>query len=117
MEEMSLDYIEQIRKIQPRGPYHLLGWSFGGKVAHNMAVVLQSQGESVPLLVIMDTVPVRSTQDDERSGVQDESGRYDEYLSRLLGVYPVDGALALKSMVAPILDNNVKLSRHFIPSV
>ena len=28
--EMAADYIEQMRKVQPSGPYHLLGWSFGG---------------------------------------------------------------------------------------
>ncbi|KAF9949715.1 hypothetical protein BGZ70_001659, partial [Mortierella alpina] len=117
MDEMTLDYIEQIRKIQPRGPYHLLGWSFGGQVAHNMAVVLQSQGESVPLLAIMDSLAARSTQDDEKSGVEDESGRYEEYLTHLLKAYPLVDALVLKNMIAPILDNNRNLSGHFKPSV
>ncbi|PJN92113.1 thioesterase domain-containing protein, partial [Bacillus sp. mrc49] len=30
--EMAADYIEQLRTIQPKGPYHLLGWSLGGNV-------------------------------------------------------------------------------------
>ncbi|CAO3566665.1 unnamed protein product [Mortierella alpina] len=117
IEDMTLDYIHQIRKVQSRGPYHLLGWSFGGKIAHNMAAVLQSQGESVPLLVIMDTQAVKPKQGDGRPSVQDESTSYDEYLTRLLGAYPLDDALALKSLVAPIFDNNRSLLEHFKPSV
>ena len=34
-----------IRKVQPAGPYNLLGWSFGGLVAHAIATQLQSMGE------------------------------------------------------------------------
>ena len=33
-----------IRKVQPTGPYHLLGWSFGGLVAHAMATRIFSGG-------------------------------------------------------------------------
>ncbi|KAF9922965.1 hypothetical protein BGZ67_010179 [Mortierella alpina] len=117
IDEMTMDYIDHIRKIQPRGPYHILGWSFGGKVAHNMAAVLQSQGESVPLLVIMDTTAVRLTQEEVMSDVQDESAKYDEHLARLLGANFTDDALALKRMVAPILDNNINLAGHFKPSI
>jgi thioesterase domain-containing protein len=117
MEEMTLDYIDHIRKIQPQGPYHILGWSFGGKVAHNMAVVLQSQGESVPLLAVMDTVPVHCPEEEVNSVSQDMTSKYDEYLGRLQGVFRTDDALALKRIVAPILINNGNLAEQFTPSV
>ncbi|EWM10357.1 dimodular non-ribosomal peptide synthetase [Kutzneria sp. 744] len=55
--EMAADYIEQIRSVQPTGPYHLLGWSFGGIAAHEMAVQLRAAGEDVAALVILDTYP------------------------------------------------------------
>jgi surfactin synthase thioesterase subunit len=55
--EMATHYIERIRAVQPTGPYHLLGFSFGGIAAHEMAVQLQDAGESVAALVIMDTYP------------------------------------------------------------
>ncbi len=55
--EMALDYLEQIRRIQPHGPYHLLGWSLGGNIAHEMAVRLQESGERVALLTIVDSHP------------------------------------------------------------
>jgi amino acid adenylation domain-containing protein len=61
VEEMAIDYLGQIRRIQPHGPYYLLGWSFGGYVAHEMVCILQRNGEQVPLLVLLDTWPRRGT--------------------------------------------------------
>jgi thioesterase domain-containing protein/aryl carrier-like protein len=55
--DMAADYIEQIRTVQPSGPYHLLGWSSGGIVAHEIGVQLQAWGDQVAALVIMDTYP------------------------------------------------------------
>ncbi|GAA0460255.1 hypothetical protein GCM10009544_23490 [Streptomyces stramineus] len=52
--EMVESYLAHLRGIQPRGPYRILGWSFGGTVAHSMATALQRQGEQVELLVMMD---------------------------------------------------------------
>nr|AGS49833.1 long-chain-fatty-acid--CoA ligase [uncultured bacterium esnapd16.2] len=37
VEEMAADYVAQIRTVQPAGPYHLLGWSLGGRIAQAMA--------------------------------------------------------------------------------
>nr|APD71884.1 non-ribosomal peptide synthetase 6 [Streptomyces sp.] len=55
--EMAADYLEQIRTVQPSGPYHLLGWSIGGVIAHEMAVQLQEAGEQVELLAALDSYP------------------------------------------------------------
>ncbi|UNS95047.1 amino acid adenylation domain-containing protein [Streptomyces tubbatahanensis] len=55
--EMAEDYLQQIRGIQPTGPYRLLGWSFGGVLGHEMAVRLQGTGEEVELLVLVDAFP------------------------------------------------------------
>ena len=57
LEAMTADYIEQIRKIQPAGPYHFLGWSMGGFVGHAIATQLQAEGETIGLLAMMDAVP------------------------------------------------------------
>ncbi|MBM7172040.1 non-ribosomal peptide synthetase, partial [Streptomyces sp. G44] len=53
--EMVEDYLRAIRTVQPSGPYSLLGWSFGGIVAHALAVRLQEEGEEVALLAMMDS--------------------------------------------------------------
>ncbi|MFC8970421.1 thioesterase domain-containing protein, partial [Streptomyces sp. NPDC057094] len=55
VEEMVEDYLNEIRSVQPSGPYSLLGWSFGGIVAHAIAVRLQEEGEEVALLAMMDS--------------------------------------------------------------
>ncbi|WP_437081354.1 amino acid adenylation domain-containing protein [Streptomyces sp. enrichment culture] len=59
--EMAEDYIRQIRSVRPSGPYHLLGWSFGGVVAHEMAVRLRSEGEQVATLALLDAYPAQGT--------------------------------------------------------
>ncbi|WKX74131.1 amino acid adenylation domain-containing protein [Streptomyces sp. XD-27] len=53
--EMAADYLARIREIQPQGPYHLLGWSLGGTVAHEIAVQLRAAGERVGLLALLDS--------------------------------------------------------------
>jgi enterobactin synthetase component F len=56
--EAAADYVRRIREIQPDGPYHLLGWSFGGLVAHEAAVQLQRAGAEVAALVLLDSFPL-----------------------------------------------------------
>jgi len=55
IEEMVALYIEEIRKVQPHGPYYFGGLSFGGMIALEAAQQLQAQGEEVALLAMMDT--------------------------------------------------------------
>ncbi|MED7949604.1 non-ribosomal peptide synthetase [Streptomyces sp. BE303] len=50
-------YLAEVRAVQPHGPYHLLGYSFGGTVAHTMAALLQEGGEEVALLGLLDAYP------------------------------------------------------------
>jgi amino acid adenylation domain-containing protein len=50
-------YLEEIRAVQPVGPYQLLGFSLGSFVAYEMAVQLRAQGEAVALLILFDTAP------------------------------------------------------------
>jgi thioesterase domain-containing protein len=55
--DMAHDYLSHLRKVQPRGPYHLLGWSFGGYVAFEIANILAHNNETVASLVLLDTYP------------------------------------------------------------
>ncbi|HEY0578528.1 MAG TPA: amino acid adenylation domain-containing protein [Pseudonocardia sp.] len=57
IEAAAEDFLEQIRQVQPTGPYHLLGWSYGGLVAHAMATRIHEQGEPVGTLAILDAYP------------------------------------------------------------
>ncbi|MFI0418764.1 amino acid adenylation domain-containing protein [Spongiactinospora sp. 9N601] len=59
VEELAVRYVAEIRAARPTGPYALLGWSFGGVVAHEIAVRLQAEGERVALLAMLDSYPAR----------------------------------------------------------
>ncbi|RDI54606.1 non-ribosomal peptide synthetase [Nocardia mexicana] len=47
-------YVREIRHIQPQGPYHLLGWSFGGLIAHAVATRLEQSGAEVGMVALLD---------------------------------------------------------------
>ena len=53
--DMAAHYLADIRKVQPHGPYHLLGYSFGGTVVLEMAHQLRAAGEEVALLGMIDS--------------------------------------------------------------
>ncbi|MFT3928819.1 MAG: amino acid adenylation domain-containing protein [Spongiibacteraceae bacterium] len=48
-------YVAQIRALQPNGPYIICGHSFGGLIALEVARQLQSEGETIQLLALIDT--------------------------------------------------------------
>ncbi|WP_329168719.1 non-ribosomal peptide synthase/polyketide synthase [Streptomyces sp. NBC_01267] len=64
-EEMAADYADHVQKIQPEGPYLLLGWSAGGLIAHALACELQARGERTALLAILDAYPVKDVRFEE----------------------------------------------------
>jgi acetoacetyl-CoA synthetase len=57
IEEMAASHVDAIKSIQPHGPYALVGYSLGGLVALEMARLLAATGESVDLLVMVDSHP------------------------------------------------------------
>jgi amino acid adenylation domain-containing protein len=50
IEEMASYFIDLVRTVQPHGPYNLCGFSFGGRVAFEMALQLQTAGERIGFL-------------------------------------------------------------------
>ncbi|MFE9827034.1 alpha/beta fold hydrolase, partial [Streptomyces sp. NPDC005791] len=54
---LLMQLLSEIRRVQPAGPYRLLGWSLGGNIAQALAARLQSEGEEVDLLVLVDSYP------------------------------------------------------------
>jgi amino acid adenylation domain-containing protein len=57
---MAAHYIEEMRKVQQRGPYLFGGYSFGGVVAFEIAHQLRAAGEEVALVVLFDTFDPRN---------------------------------------------------------
>jgi thioesterase domain-containing protein len=76
IQEMAEKYVEEIRTVQESGPYYLLGWSFGGLVAHEMAVQLQAAGEEIAALIIMEAY-LPSPVSDEESATAAQAGNPD----------------------------------------
>jgi thioesterase domain-containing protein len=72
LEEMATHYVAEIRKVQPSGPYHLGGWSFGGLAAYEMARQLAEAGQEVRLLAVLDTAPGVTEEERRRFRVEDE---------------------------------------------
>jgi acyl-coenzyme A synthetase/AMP-(fatty) acid ligase/thioesterase domain-containing protein/acyl carrier protein len=60
VEASARRFVETIRVVQPHGPYILVGHSFGGLVALEIARLLADAGETVDLVGLVDTYLPRS---------------------------------------------------------
>ena len=58
LEEIAARHLEEVRRIQPSGPYYLGGLSFGGVVAYEMARQLLDAGEETAVIALFDSMPV-----------------------------------------------------------
>jgi amino acid adenylation domain-containing protein len=140
--EMARDYLAQIRRVQPRGPYRLLGWSFGGLVALAIAGLLHEEGSEVSLLALLDShLP---SVDGEALGPLERAPSDDRHLAMFLTMIGYDGPIppadevqweeiaaslrrrhdplgglpsrAFQGMLA-VSANNLKLAQQFSPAV
>jgi amino acid adenylation domain-containing protein len=55
VQAMAAEHLEEIRKVQPRGPYYISGSCVGGVVAFELAQQLRAAGEEVPILILIDS--------------------------------------------------------------
>jgi enterobactin synthetase component F len=74
IEEIASDYLDHIRRIQPEGPYRLIGRSLGGLIGHCIAEQMQSQGLQVELFAMIDTYVFSSGRFARLSTEADEVG-------------------------------------------
>ena len=56
VEDLARFYISEVKKISPDGPYFLIGFSFGGLVAFEMARQLKENGDDIRFVGLVDTV-------------------------------------------------------------
>jgi thioesterase domain-containing protein len=54
-EEMAAAYVEEVRTVQPHGPYRLGGDCLGGVLAYEMAQQLRDSGEEVEIVAMFDS--------------------------------------------------------------
>jgi thioesterase domain-containing protein len=57
IEDMAAFYLDELNRLPAQGPYILIGYSFGGLVALEMAQRLSDEGKRVALLVLVDSYP------------------------------------------------------------
>ena len=60
IEAMAQFHLDAIKKLQPHGPYFLIGYSLGGLVTLEIAQRLSADGERVALLALVDSYPDKS---------------------------------------------------------
>jgi nonribosomal peptide synthetase DhbF len=102
--EMAGEYLVHIRKLQPHGPYYLLGWSFGGCVAQAMASLLEQMGEEVGLLALLDAFPADRYQQTENY--------VNEYVQGMVAANPDVASLIRPDQyrrLNEIVSNNIRL--------
>ncbi|MDT0436313.1 MULTISPECIES: type I polyketide synthase [Streptomyces] len=136
---MVAHYVGLVREVQPAGPYRLLGWSYGGFVAHAMACALQEQGERVELLAMLDAPQPHGTAHDpdaaERqvaalltrvaglpAGQGADPRDVDAVLDRIDAAVTADRATspvtrAEAAAIAEVMRNNLRLAPQFAPGV
>jgi amino acid adenylation domain-containing protein len=86
IEQLATLYNQEIRSVQPRGPYLLSGWSMGGLVAWEMAQQLIKEGEIISLLALIDTAPPPKYREaDDRADEISMLARFALDMSRLAG--------------------------------
>jgi thioesterase domain-containing protein/acyl carrier protein len=89
IEQMATLYNQQIRSVQPAGPYLLSGWSMGGLVAWEMAQQLMKEGETISLLALIDTAPPPKYREaEDRADEISMLARFAMDMSRLVGRDP-----------------------------
>ncbi|MCA1006192.1 non-ribosomal peptide synthase/polyketide synthase [Rhodococcus hoagii] len=107
IEDWATRYIAEIRRIQPSGPYHLIGWSMGGSIAHAMALQLSAAGDEVGTLAMLDSHIAADDAEQsagEEASLADLLGGLGAGLDEnpLLGELTVDGAVeALQGLATP----------------
>jgi nonribosomal peptide synthetase DhbF len=55
--DMARNYADRLMEAYPTGPYSILGFSFGGVVAHELAIELQRRGCAIAHLILLDAQP------------------------------------------------------------
>ncbi|MEG3631611.1 alpha/beta fold hydrolase, partial [Streptomyces poriticola] len=104
VQEMVDDYLAEILRIQPEGPFHLVGWSYGGPLAHAVAVALDQRGHRVGLVAVLDSQPATTRPE---SGFKQVSGRtpdlyradVEEIFGQFMNTGNMDSFLATMSKV------------------
>jgi len=98
VEDYAKRYVDAVRLRQPKGPYFLGGWSFGGHVVFEMACSLRAMGEDVALVLLIDTeaslhegrLPVRQRLLHRIRMGMEFAGMFSQMLAYIRAITPVE---------------------------
>ncbi|WP_430593590.1 non-ribosomal peptide synthetase [Humidisolicoccus flavus] len=90
IDDLLDEYVEAMQAVQPEGPYSIIGWSFGGRLAQHIAVRLRALGHEVSLLGVLDAYPSEAP---ALAGVADGDAMWRAFLDANGIVGPTDRAL------------------------
>jgi thioesterase domain-containing protein len=121
---MADSYVDQIRAVQPQGPYLLGGMCAGGVIAYEMATRLNAAGDSVQLVAILDGATPQAER--RKTGIisgqrlsrikeavleRNSSGR--SFLARWLSVASVVSSKAVNAASYKLVSSTHRLSVRF----
>jgi len=116
--DMAKQYADRLQALYPEGPYRLLGWSFGGPVAHELAIELRRRGCVVQRLIMLD--PVLGNNDTTKSEASDEKSpgesRMLDLTLRLHGMrIPEQGRPLTYQMAEELIRQEGKIVEFILP--
>ncbi|MFJ9715314.1 amino acid adenylation domain-containing protein [Streptomyces sp. NPDC101213] len=112
VEEMVEDYVTEMLRIQPEGPFHLVGWSYGGTLAPAVAAALDRRGHEVALVAVLDSQPGGHGFTEIHAGKtrSDYRAELEEYFGQYVGT---DDRQHFLDAMARVLTNNTTLMMDF----
>jgi acyl transferase domain-containing protein/thioesterase domain-containing protein len=114
MNELATHYIQEMRMIQPHGPYFLMGQSFGGLVAYEIAQQLVAQGQQVALLALFDTRLSDNTQLNFKPTILPRP--ISQRLSILMGLGPLEWFRRIRTRLVPISSCLTDENQNYSPT-
>ncbi|KAK9709436.1 hypothetical protein K7432_009045 [Basidiobolus ranarum] len=114
IEMFAMRYLTAIRRVQPKGPYYLNGYSFGGLIAFEMARQLEAQGHEVARVTVIDTMAPNTLPPNTGGQLEtcSDSQKYLDLISTL-GQWNLNEAAS--QMILEKIEKNSQLMREYQP--
>jgi nonribosomal peptide synthetase DhbF len=112
VEEMVDDFVTEMLKIQPEGPFHLIGWSYGGTVVQAVAEALCRRGQEIALTAILDAQPGGHgwTEIHANKTVADYRSELEDFFSQYIGT---ENQQSVLDTMSKVLANNTNRMMAF----
>ncbi|MEU3597317.1 amino acid adenylation domain-containing protein [Streptomyces sp. NPDC006798] len=110
--EMIEDYVDEMVKIQPEGPFHLVGWSYGGTVVQAVAEAIDRRGREISFVAVLDSQPGGEYFKKIHTGrkVSDYREELEEHFGEYMGT---ENRKQLVDTMSRILANNAAIMSDF----